>query len=298
MSETRFIILTLIATTLKKLWIVFVNNLLIHFLQSQWWLPCDVVQLILFPGLACSCKRWKFSFKVLPSIPWMTSNYFKDRDRTLLTWQWPEKVSTALFRAARFTKNKEHQWNSAGGFSAYIWIGTSLFPVHVGVQTLQIQASACQWHSETWYLRNLKYFCKIQFINMSWLGQEPLKLRWVLAAASRCLLKKQAGQEMFKDSAQHRPMLRKFIPLFLGSIGEIGDLALRITSWNFRRAQISALALKRTLFVHPRVIWKGDPKRTEIMLNKFNFSSIPHCQVHQVPVPPSFCLPSLQVCDV
>ena len=73
---------------------------------------------------------------------------------------------------------------------------------------------------------------------------------------------------MFKDSAQHWPMLRKFILVFLGSIGEIGDLALRITSWNFKRAQISALPLNRRLFVHPRVIWKGDPKRTEIILNK------------------------------
>lgn len=95
-------------------------------LETKWWLPCDVVQLILFPGVACStCKRWKFSFKVLPSIPWMTSNYFNHWDRTLLTWQWPEKVSTALFRAARFSKSKEHQWNSAGGFSASK--STSLF---------------------------------------------------------------------------------------------------------------------------------------------------------------------------
>ena len=39
---------------------------------------------------------------------------------------------------------------------------------------------------------------------------------------------------MFKDSAQHWPMLRKFIRVFLGSVGEVGDLALGITFWNWR----------------------------------------------------------------
>lgn len=33
--------------------------------------------------------------------------------------------------------------------ATYIWIGTSLFLGHAGFQTLQMQASALQWHSET-----------------------------------------------------------------------------------------------------------------------------------------------------
>ena len=76
-------------------------------------------------------------------------------------------------------------------------------------------------------------FWDLKINSSTWLGQEPLKRR-VLAAASRCFLGRHsknmlAKRCLFKDSAQHWPMLRTFILVFLGSIGEIGDPALGIT---------------------------------------------------------------------